>query len=41
MIVPEMFVCSSILISVCLIIVSKTLLMSSDTAIVRAGGAFD
>ena len=34
-----MLVCSSILISVCMFIVSKTLLISSDTVIVRAGGA--
>ena len=34
-----MFVCSSFLISVCMFIVSKALLISSDTVIVRAGGA--
>ena len=39
MIVPGMFVCSSFLISVCMFIVSKPLLISSATVIVRAGGA--
>ena len=39
MIVPGMFVCSSFLISVCMFIVSKALLISSATMIVRAGGA--
>ena len=39
MIVPRMFVCSSVLISVCMFIVSKALLISSTTVIVRAGGA--
>ena len=39
MIVPEMFVCNSFLISVCLFIVLKALLISSSTVIVRAGGA--
>ena len=39
MIVPGMFVCSSFLISVCMVIVSKALLISSATVIVRAGGA--
>ena len=39
MIVPGMFVCSSFLISVCMFIVSKSLLISSATVIVRAGGA--
>ena len=39
MIVPGMFVCSSFLISVCMFIVSKTLLISSATVIVRAEGA--
>ena len=34
-----MFVCSSFLISVCMFIVSKDLLISSATVIVRAGGA--
>ena len=33
------FVCSSLLISVCMFIVSKVLLISSATVIVRAGGA--
>ena len=36
MIVPGMFVCSSFLISVCMFIVSKALLISSATVIVRA-----
>ena len=40
MIVPGMFVCSSFLISVCMFIVSKALLISSATVIVRAGGEF-
>ena len=39
MIVPGILVCSSLLISVCMFIVSKYLLISSDTVIVRAGGA--
>ena len=39
MIVHGLFVCSSILISVCMFIVSKALLISSVTVIVRAGGA--
>ena len=39
MIVPGMFVCSSFLISVCMFILSKALLISSATVIVRAGGA--
>ena len=39
MIVPGMFVCSIFLISVCMFIVSKALLISSATVIVRAGGA--
>ena len=39
MIVPGMFVCSSFLISVCMFIGSKALLISSATVIVRAGGA--
>ena len=34
-----MYVCSSILISMCMFIVSKSLLISSVTVIVRAGGA--
>ena len=38
MIVPGMFVCSSFLISVCMFIVSKALLISSATVIVRAEG---
>ena len=38
-IVPGMFFCSSFLISVCMFIVSKVLLISSATVIVRAGGA--
>ena len=38
MIVPGMFVCSSFQISVCMFIVSKALLISSATVIVRAGG---
>ena len=39
MIVPGMFVCGSFLISMCMFIVSKDLLISSATVIVRAGGA--
>ena len=39
MIVPGMFVCSSFKISVCMFIVSKALVISSVTVIVRAGGA--
>ena len=39
MIVPGMFVCSSFLISVCMFIASKSLLISSATVIVCAGGA--
>ena len=39
MIVPGMFVCSSFLISLCMFIVSKALLISSATVIARAGGA--
>ena len=39
MIVAGMFVCSSFLISVCMFIVSKALLISSATVIVRARGA--
>ena len=38
-IVPGILVCSSFLISVCMFIVSKALLISSATVIVRAGGA--
>ena len=40
MIVPGILVCSSFLISVCMFIVSKYLLIWSATVIVRAGGAF-
>ena len=36
---PGMLVCSSFLISVCMFIVSKALLISSASVIVRAGGA--
>ena len=39
MIVPGMLVCSIFLISVCMFIVSKALLIASATVIVRAGGA--
>ena len=39
MIVPGMFVWSSFLTSVCMFSVSKALLISSATVIVRAGGA--
>ena len=39
MIVPGMLVCSSFLISVCMFIVSKALLISSATVIARAWGA--
>ena len=39
MIVPRIMVCSSFLISVCMFIVSKALLISSATVIVRAEGA--
>ena len=39
MIVPGILVCSSFLISVCMFIVSKVLLISSATVLVRAGGA--
>ena len=39
MIVPGMFVCSSFRISVCMFSVSKALLISSATVIVRVGGA--
>ena len=38
MILHGMFVCSSFLISVCMLIVSKALLISSATVIVRTGG---
>ena len=39
MIVPGMLVCSSFPISVCMFIVSKALIISSATVIVRTGGA--
>ena len=39
MIVPGILVCSSFLISVCMFIVSKALLILSATVIVSAGGA--
>ena len=39
MIAPEILVCSSFLISVCMFLVSKSLLISSATMIVRAEGA--
>ena len=39
MIVPGILVCSSFLISVCMFIVLKVLLISSATVILRAGGA--
>ena len=39
MIVPGILVCSSFLISVCMFIVPKALLITSATAIVRTGGA--
>ena len=39
MIVPGILVCSSLLISVCMFIVSKALLISSATVIVCAWGA--
>ena len=39
MIMPGMLVCSSCLISVCMFIVSKALLISSATVIVHSGGA--
>ena len=38
LIVSGMFVCSSFLISVCMFIVSKSLLVSSATVILRTGG---
>ena len=40
MILPGILVCSSFLISLCMFIVSKYLLISSATVIVRAGRAF-
>ena len=39
MIVPGILVCSSFLISVCMFILSKALLILSTTVIVRVGGA--
>ena len=39
MIMPGMLVCSNFLISMCMIIVSKALLISSATVIVRVWGA--
>ena len=39
MVVPGMLVCSIFLISVCMFIVSKALLISIATVIVRAGGS--
>ena len=39
MIVPGMLVCIRFLISVCMFTVSKALLISSATVIIRAGGA--
>ena len=39
MIMPGILVCSIFLISVCMFIVSKDLLISSATVIVRAGGS--
>ena len=39
MMIPGMLVCSSFLISVDMFIVSKALLLSSATVLVRAGGA--
>ena len=41
MVVPGMVVCNSFLINVCMSIVSKALLISSATVIVRAGEPFD
>ena len=40
MIVPGMVICSSFLLSVRMVIVSKALLISSATVIVRAGEPF-
>ena len=37
MIVSGMFLCNSFLISVCMLIVSKVLPISSDTVVVRVG----
>ena len=39
MIVPGMFIYNNFLISVCMFIMSKALLISSTTVIVRTGGA--
>ena len=39
-IVPGMLVCISFLISVCIFIVPKALLISSATVMVRAGGSY-
>ena len=39
MIVPVILVCNSLLINVCMFILSKALLISSPTVILRAGGA--
>ena len=39
MTVPLMFVCGTFLISVCMFIVSKALLITSAIVIIRAGGA--
>ena len=39
MIVPGILICSQFLISVCMFNVSKALLISSATEIIRAGGA--
>ena len=38
MIGPGILICNSFLISVCMFIVSKSVLISSDTVIVHAGG---
>ena len=38
MIVLEMLVCGSVLISVCMFIMLKAMLISSATVIIRAGG---
>ena len=40
MIVPGILVCSSFLLSVCMFNVTKALLISSTTVVVRAGGGF-
>ena len=39
MIVPGILICSNFMISVCMFIVSKALLISSATVIIRAWGA--